>query len=383
MSRDSTGNYSSPSGDFVTNTVIDSNVMNGKLQDLGTEITDSLSRSGKGGMTAPLRVADGTINLPAYAFTSETTFGLRRAGTTDLRVAKDGTDLFKWTATENRSLQAMKVSTGGLTVDAGGLTVTAGGGTITAGGLTVSAGGTAVTGTLPAQGGVEGASTFTASGAISTTSGQGHAITTLGHYIAGNTNNPVRLNMRTENADTVDEWQDVRVGLSVDVDSTVGLGGSALFSQREGLRIKAATAATVTDPTNAVELVNGNLKLSGTAPNADESLANTLTSANMVKAWANITTSPIGPTVTLNDGFNIASVAFSGGDVVVTIAGDMANTTYACHTEAFNSVAVRTNVAGKAAGNVTINAANVSTGMDYDLSANALTFDVTIVGRQS
>ena len=149
MGRDSTGNYSSPSGDFVTNTVIDSNVMNGKLSDIGTEMTDSLSRSGKGGMTAPLRVADGTINLPAYAFTSETTFGLRRAGTTDLRVAKDGTDLFKWTATENRSLQALKVTTGGLTVDAGGAT-------ITAGGLTVTAGGAAVTGSLPAQGGVEG-----------------------------------------------------------------------------------------------------------------------------------------------------------------------------------------------------------------------------------
>lgn len=57
-------------------------------------------------------------------FTRDVTLGIHRAGSRALRVAANGTDLWRWTATENRGLQATSVTTGGLTVDADGATVT-------------------------------------------------------------------------------------------------------------------------------------------------------------------------------------------------------------------------------------------------------------------
>jgi hypothetical protein len=55
MPRDSSGTYTpSPASPFVTGTPIAATTANARAADLATEITDSLSRSGKGGMTAPL-----------------------------------------------------------------------------------------------------------------------------------------------------------------------------------------------------------------------------------------------------------------------------------------------------------------------------------------
>lgn len=49
MPRDGNGNYSPPPGNPVeTDTTIESTWANSLVQDLGTEITDSLSRSVKG-----------------------------------------------------------------------------------------------------------------------------------------------------------------------------------------------------------------------------------------------------------------------------------------------------------------------------------------------
>lgn len=380
MARDSNGNYSSPSADFVTGLTISSSVTNAKLSDIGSEMTDSLSRSGKGGMLARWRGVDGTSSLPAYAFTSETTLGMYRAGTADLRFANNGTDLFKMTATENRSLQALKVTTGGLTVDAGGLTVTAGGSTITAGGLTVAAGGSAVTGSLPSQGGVAGASAFSTSGAISTTSGHSHALTGLTNFPAGATANPVRLNVRSQNVATVDEWQDVRVGLSYDVDTTPGLGGSAYLSPREGLRVTSGTTATGADPANALELTNGNLKLSGTAPNKDEALTNTLTPANIVKAWAIVAlNNSASPTIT--DGLNVTSAAVVGGDLEVTLAGAFANTTYAA-VPATGTTTLTVHPTTKTTTKTTFTGGNpIANTADVDLSTRTETVEIIWVGR--
>lgn len=325
MPRDSTGNYASPSSQFNPNTTISSNVMNGKLNDIGDEITDSLSRSGKGGMTGALRCSNGTIGAPSLSFSNDTGYGWYRNGSGDIRFSGASTDIQKWSTAEVRVYNAFKVSAGGITVDAGGLIVTAGGFTVTAGGLTVVAGGASLTGSAPSQGGVAGANTLEASGSLSGVSGEGHALTTLAKFNAGG--NVGRLNARSQNRTTVVDWHEVRAGLSYDIDNVVGSGGSAYFSYTEGLRISGAVDATATDPTNAVELANGNLKLSGTPPAKDESIANTLTSANIINVRA--TVEPNATTPVLHDGIHVQTVATSGANVFrITFNTSFANANY-------------------------------------------------------
>lgn len=295
MSRDSTGNYSSPSGDFVTATVIDSNVMNGKLQDLGTEITDSLSRSGKGGMLARMRGVNGTSNLPAYAFTDETTLGFWRAGAADLRVASNGTDIQKWSPTSVTAYQAFSAQKGATvttsTSNGAGTTSTGNGtgaGVVGTGGATGNGG--TFTGGATSGAGASGTGTgASGSGIVGQGAGSGS-----GGIFAGGATGP---------------------GVS-------GTGGGTSL----GGSFANGTAATGATPQNAVELTNGNLKLSGTAPNSDASLTNTLTPANINKAWATIITA--SGAATLDDGFNIASVATNANGIDVTFAAAFANTKY-------------------------------------------------------
>lgn len=86
MPRNAAGTYSLPAGNpVVTATVISSVWANTTLSDIGTEITDSLDRSGKGGMLASLQLASGVIGAPGLSWTAETTSGLYRAGAGDFR----------------------------------------------------------------------------------------------------------------------------------------------------------------------------------------------------------------------------------------------------------------------------------------------------------
>lgn len=100
MARNASGTHSLPTGNpVVTGTSVSSTVQNATMSDISTEITDSLSRSGKGGMTAPLRCADGAVSAPAHSYTSETNSGFYRAGASDVRLSIAGTDRYKQTAT--------------------------------------------------------------------------------------------------------------------------------------------------------------------------------------------------------------------------------------------------------------------------------------------
>jgi hypothetical protein len=92
-SRNSSGTYTPTTTGtypFVSGTTISSSTMNGLFSDLSTEMTDSLSRSGKGGMLAPIRVPDGSATAPSHSFTSETGSGLWRAGSSDVRMSVNG-----------------------------------------------------------------------------------------------------------------------------------------------------------------------------------------------------------------------------------------------------------------------------------------------------
>lgn len=81
MPRDSAGNYTLTAGNpVVSGTVISSGGWWNPLgTDLTTVLTDSLSRSGLGGMLAQLALVDGTVGTPAMGFVSEAGLGIYRS----------------------------------------------------------------------------------------------------------------------------------------------------------------------------------------------------------------------------------------------------------------------------------------------------------------
>lgn len=113
MSRNSSGTYTLPAGNpVVSGTLIEASWANNTLSDLATAMTDSLSRSGEGGMTAALRGVDGSNTTPAYSFTAETATGFYRAGTNDVRLAIAGVDRVKTTASGVEVTGGVSASTG-------------------------------------------------------------------------------------------------------------------------------------------------------------------------------------------------------------------------------------------------------------------------------
>jgi hypothetical protein len=99
MPRNGSGTYTLPAGNpVVAGTTIEASWANTTLNDVATEMTGSLSRAGSGGMTGPLRLDAGTAAVPALAWSTETTTGLYRAGTNDVRLAVATSDVMRWQA---------------------------------------------------------------------------------------------------------------------------------------------------------------------------------------------------------------------------------------------------------------------------------------------
>lgn len=295
MPRNTAGTYSLPNSPFVFGTIIDQDVVNDNFNDLSQAVTGSLARNGAGGMLAPFRGVDGTAAIPAYSFTSENGLGFYRAGTDDMRASSVGTDIMKWSATEVRTYRAAFFENG-ITVTSGGIAITLGGISVAAGGLTVANGGSSLVGAMGANGAVSAAHTFEATG-LSTTTGHTQPLTSVAKtQLGGNT---ARLNVRTQNTGAVTGWEQVRLGLSYDVDTSVGAGGAIYF---------------------------------GSAPAPSEALTNVITPTTNCKAWAVVTSDGLNngaASLSLLDGANIASIGLTGGNVLtVTLAAAMANTTY-------------------------------------------------------
>lgn len=99
MPRDGGGVYSLPAGNpVVPGTIIDTTWANPTMEDIGIALSDSLSRSGKGGMTASLRGPDGSAAVPTFSFTNEPTTGRYRDGPGQIVEAVDGTPVVRYTA---------------------------------------------------------------------------------------------------------------------------------------------------------------------------------------------------------------------------------------------------------------------------------------------
>ena len=164
MARDAAGVYTLPLSAVTTGTVISATWANTTLDDIETELTDSLDRYGRGGMSVAYENLDGTLIAPGITFNADTTIGFRRSATNVMNAVVEGVDVAKWidaTATgagSQRPFQvwdgsawfsplneaqmansvtfgtvtssaavtlfnSLAVTTGGINVDAGGVTV--------------------------------------------------------------------------------------------------------------------------------------------------------------------------------------------------------------------------------------------------------------------
>ena len=103
MPRNVNGTYTLVSGNpVVTGTVIDSAWANDTMPDFGAEMTDSLSRSGKGGMLAPLRGVNGSAAVPSHSFTAFVQSGMYMAAAGDLQLSVTGVQKLRLSAGDTR-----------------------------------------------------------------------------------------------------------------------------------------------------------------------------------------------------------------------------------------------------------------------------------------
>ena len=97
MPRDGSGTYTLPAGNpVVSGTIIDVTWANPTMSDVATALTDSLSRTGSGGMLVPFLNADGAVGSPGISWVNESTSGLYRAGLNDQRMSSSGVDIVQF-----------------------------------------------------------------------------------------------------------------------------------------------------------------------------------------------------------------------------------------------------------------------------------------------
>ena len=74
------------------------------MADIANELTNSLSRSGQGGLLAPLLFADGTVVAPSITFTAEPTLGIYRGTNNSLNIVGAGGQIARFTPTNQLEL---------------------------------------------------------------------------------------------------------------------------------------------------------------------------------------------------------------------------------------------------------------------------------------
>lgn len=165
MARDGAGAYTLPLSAVVTATTITPTWANTTADDMAVELTDSLDRYGRGGMTSAFENLDGTESLPGITFNGDPASGYRRSATNEMRAVVGTNDVARWrddTGTGAGSQRPFQVWDGSAWIDPlnpaspGSITFNAivaseastigNTATVTAGGLSVGADGFAVTG---------------------------------------------------------------------------------------------------------------------------------------------------------------------------------------------------------------------------------------------
>ena len=296
MPRNGAGTYTLPAGNpVITNTNITADWGNDTMEDIGNELTNSLSREGDGGMNAPLRFTDGDINAPGIAWVAETNTGFYYAGPGEFWVTVLGTDVVQFTD------NGLLIPTGiDLTVQGGvsfeGALNVIGNFSVDTNKFTVAAasGNTTVAGTLAATGALTAAAgTFTSASATSLAVG---------------------LNGATNPAFTVDSSTGSQVaGLKVTGAATAG-----------------AVAVVVTD-SGANASLTLNAKGSGTIGIGSVSTgAVTITPATTITGIATLTAQPVLSSLTASKPvFSDASKGLVSTGTLAYDQGGTGQTTYA------------------------------------------------------
>ena len=91
MSRDASGNYTLPAGNpVVSGETIESAWANGTMNDIKEALTDSLSRTGLGGMVSAFKFVNGALGAPGASFINDATTGMWLSAAADLRFSAGG-----------------------------------------------------------------------------------------------------------------------------------------------------------------------------------------------------------------------------------------------------------------------------------------------------
>lgn len=119
MPRNAAGTYTLPaSNPVVTGTPIQSGGWaNPTMSDIGNEITNSLDRGGRGGMTGPFGVTDGSAVAPGLRFTNDPDNGLYRDVANSWWLAAGGLAIMQVTSTGVTLAPGMIASNFGASVD--------------------------------------------------------------------------------------------------------------------------------------------------------------------------------------------------------------------------------------------------------------------------
>lgn len=164
MPRNASGIYTLPGGNPVTpGTVIEASWANVTMEDLGDALTNSLSRTGAGGMLAPFRIADGTVSGPGLSFLNETNTGLYRSAAGSVWMAVLGVNTVQF------STVGMTIPSGRALTAQGATYLTS---TLAVTGATTMASTLAVVGAITATGGVIGNVTGNVTSAGTSTFGE-------------------------------------------------------------------------------------------------------------------------------------------------------------------------------------------------------------------
>lgn len=292
--RNSSGTYSLPAGNpVVSGTAISSTVHNATMSDIATELTNSLDRGGRGAMTAPLQLASGTVALPGLTFSGDTDSGLYRVSANDVAISAAATKSQEWTSSGTTIPGTLAVT--GVTTLTGGVPSLS-----VSGNLTVDTTTLAVDATNNAVGigdatpdsTLDVESSAAAAGLVSVTNTSASGFSSMNFF-----NNSGSL----------------QGGIGYGNGSASQYAGKLFINTGSDLSIGVAGSVGVTvNPTN---------------PSSSTAFTNTITSKNIVKAWALVSTNGSGA-CTISAGFNVTGCSISGNQITVTMASAMSSASF-------------------------------------------------------
>jgi len=247
MPRNGSGTYTLPAGNPVeAGTVIEANWANTTLEDIGEELTNSLSRTGEGGMLAPFRLADGGASTPGIGWLNETSSGFYRSGSGEMWATILGIPVLQYTVNgllipAGKALTVTSNATiGGTLGVTGNVTFT---GTLAASGAITATGGLIgnVTGNVTAASGTSTFNNVTINGSLDMTSG---VISGLSDPVANNDA------ANKQYVDSVAQGLDAKASCVAATIGNITLSGTQTI---DGVAVTAGQRVLVKDQTSAAE----------------------------------------------------------------------------------------------------------------------------------